>query len=136
MRLDTFMISVLLGLMFISGGILVIGGFTTTYDVTTTDPVFAGVEEDINDIYANSDLMKEKITGQEVGSETAENNLFTGAFKAIPLFWQMFIAVPKLINSLALSMGIPPVLISTFIVIIMVAAVWSMIYTFMRFQPK
>jgi len=136
MRLDTFIISVMLALMFIGGGLLVITANTTTYDITVTDPIFSGVQDQMDGIQRNGTLMKDQMTGQEISGETAENNMFTGAFKAIPLFWQMFIAVPKLIYGVADAMMIPSILITSFLVILMLAAVFSMIYTFMRFQPK
>lgn len=136
MRLDTFFISVMLALMFIAGGLLVITANTTTYDVTVTDPIFTEVQGEMDGIYSNATAMKDKITGQEISGDTAENNLFSGAFNALPFVWQMFKSVPSLIYKVGIAFGIPPILISSFLIIILLGLVFSMIYTFMRFMPR
>lgn len=138
MRLDTFIIGFLLCAFMLLGGLLILKDQGSKYGVGVNETLIGDVEGLLNVVNSNASNIKDDTLAEEVTSNRAWDNIVNQAkaYQGITKIWQ-FIKLPmQLINKLAIVFFIDKIFINIIAVIILIAITFSIIYTYMRFQPR
>lgn len=136
MRFELFVISVLLALLFLIGGIAIIEESYNAYDITPTDSMIKNVTLYKADLKNKSTTLKDSLSSNPISTDTAENSLFAGGFISITQIWGYTKIVGNLLSSVATSLGIPGYVVDIFMIIIMISLIFSIIYMIFRFMPR
>ena len=136
MRIDSFIVSVLIGILFLTGGQLFIVENMSNYNQTFDMQVFENITENQKNITDKSLLMKESSILDPISGDNAQDNLFKKAFTSIVLTYQFFKDSNSLISATAIAIGIPESIISIFTTIILIFAMFAIFYMIFRFMPR
>jgi len=139
MRFDHFIVS-----LFIAIGLLMAflaittgtGGILTNYDVEVNSTIWGDVESVMNDTYDTGAEMKDSVSGEEITSDSALDNMIKGGFKALLKVFDYFKAANKLIVAVGLAIGIPSYITNLLMIALGASALLSLIYMIVRFQPR
>lgn len=136
MRFDSFMVAVLLGIAFLSVGIMIIDEQGETYSRTMTDKTYENVSIFLDNQANVSQDIKGDLKFSDVGEDNAEDSLFTGGFRSIVKQWDYFTAVGEIVSATAKNFGIPPIFVTLVVIILLTVLAWAMIYMVFRFMPR
>ena len=139
MKLDSFLISLLVFSVFVVGGSLIWGNMIDTYDLnTTTTSVganFSDVYNVIDDSYDISQDMKNHTLGAEIeGSDQSWESLVKGSYSAIRLIKNSFTLVGNIMDEIAMALGIPSFFIKAGLVAITISILFAIIYLVFGFK--
>jgi len=136
MRIDIFIVSLFLAVLFLIGGTMIIDENMDTYNVTVINKLFENVSVEADRIYNDSKDSKDEFITDPVDQDETENNLFIKGWNVVTNVWQYFTTAGKLVYAVGQAMGIPPIFMDIFLSIIMVLAIFSLVYLIFRFMPR
>lgn len=136
MRLDAFMVAIIIGSIFLVGGSLLFNEVASNYNVDIENTEFQQFINKTNETYKTAEQMKEKLEPGEVTVASALDIIFSGAFSAIVLIWDSFGLAGAFIYSFGMAIGLPGPIISLLIAILMVLILFAIIYLVVRFQNR
>ena len=135
MRLDAFIISVLVFSLFI------VVGFTIWYDVNSEYEINASTSdyEDVynvtGELYDTARDMQGKTLDAEVeGTDQSWESLVKGTYSSVRLITGSFRVVGGMINAVARRIGVPEIFVQVAMTILLVSIVFSIIYLIFRFK--
>jgi hypothetical protein len=136
MRLDSFIISILIFSVFVVAGTNLIVDVNSNYvdvNIDTTDYNLSqySLNNEFND---TSVSMKNKVLGGDVDEETTENSMFLGAFSSLRLIRSSFEWVGDIMQSLSRALNIPTIFISYGMAAITIMIIFSLIYLIFRYR--
>jgi len=139
MRLDTLLMSVLVGLIMIAGGVLVINDQILNYekypgfDVDNT--TFANTTNRIEHIQDESVKIKEALEGT-VSIVDVFGFLLKSGKAAVQIVWNIFGIMTDTMGELTTLIGLPPIFGVVAVTAILIVMAFSIVYMFFRFQPR
>lgn len=136
MRLDIFISSVLIAILFLTGGILIINEQSAAYGVPIDAGLFENISEEINATLAITQDQKQDILGQSVSEDFAFDNIITGGFIAVGKVFSYLKITGTVVTLVAKSIGIPAFAVNIFMAVLLIFVIFSIIYTFVRFMPR
>lgn len=137
MELKNFMIGILLFSFFMVGGSFLFEGMVQSYNlsVTSEDVGFNATHNIINDMYKDTDLMKNNSLKADVeGENETTDSLIKGAYKAIKLVPNSVRLINVVIQDVAMEIGIPNFITTTFVTLIFIITTFGVIYLIFRFK--
>ncbi len=136
MRFDIFIISVLLASLMLIGGTMFINENVDTYNITITNEMFINITNRTNEIFDDMNTMKGDLEPEGISSDSALDNLISGAYNAVTKIWQSVDLVGDLVKVTGKALGVPPVIMDVFLIIILISILFAIIYMIFRFQPR
>jgi len=144
MRIDQIIIGLLIfSAIFVTSSLLIVDVtkvYNTELDMSllntsdkNNDTAFNMVEEIENITESGKDRMIGD-NGSAIGENTAEDNLFTNAYRVLKLVGGMFGLMSRLINQIALSLHVPPFLVAAIYLIFVVSVIFTIVYLIFRFK--
>jgi hypothetical protein len=137
MELKNFMIAILLFSLFLVGGSFLFEGMVQSYNisVTSSEVGFNDTQNIINDMYKDTDIMKNNSLKADVeGEDETTDSLIKGAYKAIKLVPNSVRLINVIIQDISKEIGIPLFITTTFITIIFLITTFGVIYLIFRFK--
>ena len=136
MRFENVIISALIAVLAIVVCVMAIGSFSSEYAVPYTDE-FSNIQNISNQLYSVSNETYGDAKGFQSSSGTdGWGDAIVVAFKAFSRLDLYLSAVKELIFTASDIIGINPIFALTLITIIIISAAWSIIYLWMRMQPR
>ena len=138
MRLDKYLISIVILIAIVVAGVMIINEQDTTYSIGLEDgndsfSNFSNQAKVMNDITESMwNSTQERIDNEE---ETW-SFLLSGGFTALTKIPDMIGASFGIMQSIAIAVGIPGQVLETITIIILISVVFFLIYMFFRFQPR
>ena len=136
MKLEAPIMAALMVLLFLIGGVAVINDQVITYDVNVTNRVFQNLSEQYEEVFNTSASMEEARKPGEVGTVGALDSLISGVFNVIQYIGQSIAITFALVTEIGKVIGIPPVIISIFFVMIGIAITFAIVALIFRFQNR
>lgn len=136
MKLDQFLIGLILASAVLVTFILFIGEMNANYDdldgqnISTDD--FGDSYDKIDEVYGISQEMKNKTIGVELTSDDPLSAAYQGSYEALRLIKSSFDVVGTMINDLADALGIPSYFIVLLSTIITISVIFALIYLVWR----
>jgi len=137
MRLDNFLLGVLLASVFIVGGSLIFGDTINTYGLNTTteDAGFNNVYDTINETYDISmDMKSSTLDAETEGSDESWESLVKGAYGAVRLVRNSFILSDDMLHAVSKHLGVPEFIVDAAIIAILILIIFAIIYLVFRFK--
>jgi hypothetical protein len=133
MRLDNFIIGILIFAFITAAGILVFGNVIDNYDLNATTDDFTDVYNPINELYNTSQDIKTSVLENDITSgASAWESMATGSYNAIRLISQTFSMFGDILDAIVNKIGIPPMVIVFAVTGLLVAILFAIIYLIFR----
>ena len=136
MRFEKLVAALLVGVLFILGGMFIITEQSTRYDYEIENEVFANVTQEIDAIYGNASNQKDSLSSSPISEGDTEDNLFKAGYNMITNTWTYFTGIGRLIEAVAIALGIPNFIVTIFMTILLVSGLFTIVYMIFRFQPR
>lgn len=138
MRLDSWLISIVVFSVIMAGGILVFGNVINNYDVNVNNSeLFGDVYNKINETYELSQDMKNKTLGAEVeGSDQSWESLIKGGYGATRIVKQSFELVGSILEAIIGKLGVPTMFFHAAMSALTIAIIFAVIYMVFRWSPR
>ena len=143
MRIDTFMIGMVIFSLFIVGGVLIVQDAVTEYELNITTDEFSDVYDTANDMYDIGKGMKEDVLEGEIeGGDESWESMTKGGYSAISFFRSTFSIFGQILEALAKQLGfgddenVSNIFTLTFTIILTILGIFAIIYMVFRFQPR
>ena len=138
MRIDHFLIGVILFSIFILGGVTIINDLNTVYDDVNMDSDdFGGVYDQIDQTYEVSSKVKNQTMDSDISDTDSWESMTKGSYSGVrSTAKDSFKLVGNITNAVAQEVGIPPTFIRLFMIILGIALAFAIIYMIFRFIPK
>ena len=137
MRLDSFIIGILVFSVFMIGGGLVFDSVVGTYGLNTTSNItgFSSAYDSINETYdLSQDVKDETLDAETSGEDESWESLVKGAYSGVRLVRNSFGLAYDMIHLIARQVGIPLFLVDAAIIALTVAILFAIIYLVFRFK--
>ena len=142
MRLDPFVIAILVFSTFIIGGTLIIGDFNDHYEefgANLSDENFDERYSKLSNLTGFSDDVKSEVlegsSGELAESETEETSMIIGAYKGIKLVWGILGIPGDIVGDLLQEdFGINPIFGDLATIAFSIIILFSIIYLVMRYR--
>jgi len=136
MKLDQFVIGIVIFGLIIFVGTQMIGDANVTYNISINESEYSDVYDTIDDAYELSDSMKESSVEGDIDDEESWESMTKGSYSAV----RQVITTPvtlmgQIMEALGQKLGIHPVIIKVGLIILSLTIIFSIIYLFMRFKP-
>lgn len=131
MRLDYFLISLVVFSAMVVTFVSFIGDVNNTYEVNIGTSEYGDVYNTINETYELSQDVQDKADLQLSGTDTA-NSMFLGSFSAMRLVWNAQSSFIAIINAIASALGIPSYWIIVAVTVMSIVIAFSIIYLVLR----
>jgi len=139
MRLDSWLIGLLIMSTVILTGMFVITDVSFNYDDVDLSSDLGLISQDFNytdDVYNNASSMRSTLFDTGVDSGDTESSMFAGAFSAMRFLGQSFTLFGDMVSAAVAALGIPPFFVNIAISMAVLLVVFGMIYLVFRFQPS
>jgi len=137
MRLDNFLISILLFSLFIVVGVLIQTDVISEYDVNQTTDRFTDVYRTSDDMYNLGQNMKNDTFESDIeGTDQSWESMTKGSYSAVRFIRDSFTIVGDIMDAIAKSIGIPVIFVTFTMIILTTLIVFAIIYLVFRFIPK
>ena len=136
MRLEQFLLSILLFSVLVVAGVLVIADINNSYsDVNiSTENFNMSVYNISGDIYSTTQGMKGHTLGGDVDEDSTENSMFKGAYSAIRLISNSFSWVGNIINSVSKEIPGLKIFIQFALAAVSILIIFGLIYLVFRYK--
>ena len=138
MRLDKFLIALVVFSSIMVGGSLIWFDMVQNYDIDMTNDTGFNVSSTYNiidNVYDQAQEAKGKtMDGATEGEDTTWESMVKGGYSAIRFVKESFALVGDIFDSIAKSMGIPTLFINVAMSILIIAIVFATIYLVFRFK--
>lgn len=140
MRLDAFMISLLVfSVIVVSGTLLMVdlNEHYTEVGVNLSQDDFGDSYNQVSELYNISKSLESSVSGGETDSDSTEDSLFKGGFNAARQgFLSIFVVPGTIIKDVAKTVGIPAIFVTATIAAFLIILSFAIIYLIFRFQPR
>ena len=143
MRLDTLIIAMLIGSLFIVGSTQFFSSYVNNYDKVgmvngSTESLaanFSGVYDIIDASYNQSQDIKNQILGNDtIDEDNPWDSLIKGSYSALKLISTSFNLIGEIANALADGLKVPRFIVTTIMTVLLVSILFSIIYMVFRFK--
>ena len=129
MKLDKFIIGVVIFSLFIISGSLIFSDTITTYNInTTSDSVFGSVYNTMNETYDISQDMKAQTLEGDLSEDAPWESMIKGSYSAIKLVKNSFTTVYDVSDAIADQLNIPPFILQIVMIVLTVSIIFALIY--------
>jgi len=145
MRFEQYLIALLMASLILFIGFAIFGSNITNYELENANTgKFNGTYDKLEEVFEQQKDLEEDIRGDGVTEENTEDSMFRGAFKAISGLWTSVQIGGEVTNIVAKesniadesNTGIVSRITGTFLVILALLLLASMVYLVFRFKPK
>jgi len=135
-KLDKFILSVLVFSVIITGGLLIVANEFDTYDVdSNVSDSFGDVYDTIDETYNLSQDMKEQTLEGDIESGSSSwESMATDSYSALRLITTSFTLVGDILDAIAREMGIPSFFVKAGMTALAISIIFSLIYLIFRYQ--
>jgi len=135
MRLDSFIISLLIFSLFMVVGSMMWYDVISEYELNITTDEFGDVYNITDEIYdITRDMQGNTIDADVEGEDQSWESLVKGTYSAIRLVRNSFTIVGGIMNAMAKQIGIPLIFVAAATTILLVSIIFSIIYLVFRFK--
>jgi len=139
MKLDSFIVSIVLVAVFISAGFFVVADLNHTYSADGVnisnadfDVLESQAEDHLNTSYDISKDMQDKAFGEEITVLDAISSVVKGSFSAVRQVANTFGMLFSMVGTVADALGVPSFFVTALITIVVVLVIFAVIMLFMR----
>jgi len=136
MRIDAFLIALILTTLFLVGGISISQEQQELYNYSSDEGKYEELTNITSSITANVTTLANSIISSEVSDEDTENNLFKSGYSFIIGSWSLFSLAGSLITAIGKVLGVPAYMLFYFFAILAVSAGAFVLYLVFRFKPQ
>ena len=135
MRLDSFIISLLIFSLFMVVGSMMWYDVISEYELNITTDEFKDVYNITDEIYDTTrDMQKKTIDAEIKEDEEPWQSLVTGTYSSVRLIRNTFSLFGEIMNVMAREIGIPLIFVYSATTILLVSIIFSIIYLIFRFK--
>lgn len=138
MRLDKFLIGMVLFSLFMIGGSIVIGNVVYNYNVqTNTSDGFSNVYSNITAMYNISDNIEDSTLQAELeGGDESWESMTKGSYQGVRGVTGSFSLFGNIINTLAIEVfNVPPAFVTATMIILIISIGFAVVYLIFRHTP-
>lgn len=136
MKLDEFMVGIVIFSVIIFAGVLIIADINTTYPTANMDTSeWNETYNQIDEMYELSGAQKNKTFGAELTDTEAWETSVKGSYSTIRLIRGTFRMTGAIMNNLAHDLGIPRPFVVAGTVVMLIMIFMSVVYLVFRFKP-
>lgn len=136
MRIDHFIIGMLVFLLVVSSSLMVYDELSETYGVTQESAALENLSTSMNTLLGTNQEIDGTLKGGEIDDSNTEQSLYAGGFKALlnlPKYTKVF---GTILSQIRKELRIPPIFELAIIAILAVLITWTLIYFVFRFQNR
>jgi len=135
MRLDLFLIGLVLFSAVMVSAVLMITNVSSNYDVTVDTSDFDDSYNISGSMYDLSQDMKNKsLEAETEGADESWESLVKGSYSTIRLISDSFVFVGDIAEATAKTLNIPPFLIKLLMTVLAISIIFAIIYLVFRFK--
>lgn len=135
LKLDQYIISILIFSFFIIGSVFILGDISLNYDVEMNTDEFNSSYNTMDDMFDISQDMKDDVMNADVeGGLASAESMIKGSYNAIRIIGRSFAIVDNIIQEVAKSIGVPEYIIQFFLVLVSLSVIFSIIFLVMRLR--
>lgn len=133
MRLDAFIIGLIVTSFMIVSGSLIWGDMINNYEVNATTDDFGEVYDIINDTYdLGQDMKEHTLEGDLESGDESWESMAKGSYSAVRMTRNTFTLTGNILNAVADRIGVHPFVVKFILSMIVVAIVFAVIYLVFR----
>jgi hypothetical protein len=135
MEPDKYLLGLLVFVVVLIGGVWLIGDYNSNYGYTgntmSTDD-FEEINTATQQLYGDSQEMKDNLVGGEVDQQNTLDSMYLGAYRSLRLVTGSFSIVGNIINTVAIKVGIPAPFVAIAFTALIIAVVFGILYIIFR----
>lgn len=136
MKLDQFLIALVIFGVIILAGVFTVGNLEDNYNVSMSDDKLGNISSQATTILAStyniSQGQKDQVMGGEVSTEDSWSSMIKGGYSALRLITGSFSLVGNTIYAIASALNVPTFFITALLTILTIAIIFSIIYIVFR----
>jgi len=145
MRFEQYLIALVMGSLVLFIGFALFGSAITNYNIENSDTdKFNGTYDKLEEVFDTQKDLETNIRGDGVTEDNTEDSMFKGAFKAITSLWGSIRIGGEVTNVIVSEANIAdetntqiiPRIVGTFLVVLGILLLASMVYLVFRFMPR